>query len=46
MDAIRGSEKKLSFSGPQGAEEIKVKIPRGKEVVLADLTGPGKVTYS
>jgi curved DNA-binding protein len=29
MDAIRGSEKKLSFSGSQGTEEIKVKIPKG-----------------
>ncbi len=29
MDAIRGSEKKLSFSGLQGTEEIKVKIPKG-----------------
>ncbi|HVN26022.1 MAG TPA: DnaJ C-terminal domain-containing protein [Syntrophorhabdales bacterium] len=29
MDAIRGSEKRLSFSGPQGTEEIKVKIPKG-----------------
>jgi len=26
-------------------EYHQVKIPRGKEVVLADLTGPGKVTY-
>ena len=29
MDAIRGAEKKLSFRGPQGAEEIKIKIPKG-----------------
>ena len=29
MDAIHGTEKRLSFSGPQGAEEIKVKIPKG-----------------
>jgi curved DNA-binding protein len=29
MDAIRGSEKRLSFSGPQGTDEIKVKIPKG-----------------
>ncbi len=29
MDAIRGTEKRLSFSGPQGTEEIKVKIPKG-----------------
>jgi curved DNA-binding protein len=29
MDAIHGTEKRLSFSGPQGTEEIKVKIPKG-----------------
>ncbi len=29
MDAIRGSEKRLAFSGPQGTDEIKVKIPKG-----------------
>ena len=26
-------------------EYHRITIPRGKEVVLADLTGPGKVTY-
>ncbi len=29
MDAIRGGEKVLAFSTQQGAEEIKVKIPKG-----------------
>jgi curved DNA-binding protein len=29
MDAIHGAEKRLSFSGPEGTEEIKVKIPKG-----------------
>ncbi|MBP1731636.1 MAG: integrase [Deltaproteobacteria bacterium] len=29
MDAIRGTEKKLSFRTAHGAEEIKVKIPKG-----------------
>jgi curved DNA-binding protein len=29
MDSIRGSEKRLSFTGPQGTEEIKVKTPKG-----------------
>ena len=29
MDAIHGAEKRLSFSGLEGTEEIKVKIPKG-----------------
>ena len=29
MDAMRGGEKVLSFTGQQGSEEIKVKIPKG-----------------
>ena len=29
MDAMRGGEKILSFTGEQGTEEIKVKIPKG-----------------
>ncbi|MGA3174758.1 MAG: DnaJ C-terminal domain-containing protein [Syntrophorhabdales bacterium] len=29
MDAIRGAEKVLSFASERGAEEIKVKIPKG-----------------
>jgi curved DNA-binding protein len=29
MDAVRGAEEKLAFSGERGQEEIQVKIPRG-----------------
>jgi curved DNA-binding protein len=29
MDAIRGGEKVLSFTGERGTEEIRVKIPKG-----------------
>ncbi len=29
MDAVRGAEKRLAFRGPQGSEEIKIKIPKG-----------------
>ncbi len=29
MDAIRGGEKRIAFSTPQGTEEINVKIPKG-----------------
>lgn len=29
MDAMRGAEKRLSFSGDQGVQEVNVKIPKG-----------------
>lgn len=29
MDAMRGTEKRLSFTGEQGSQEINVKIPKG-----------------
>lgn len=29
MDAIRGSEKRLSFAGEQGTQEVDVKVPKG-----------------